>query len=72
MKLNIIYIRWSVLYKYITAVIVHRLKLRSGKQYYKIDIGCFTAKTGRFEIRIMFPRGVICLPTDCCFSELIL
>jgi hypothetical protein len=68
MKLNIIYIRWSVLYKYITAVIVHRLKLRSGKKYYKIDI----AKTGRLEIIIMFPRGVTCLPTDCCFSELTL
>jgi hypothetical protein len=72
MKLNIIYIRWSVLYKYITAVIVHRLELRSGKKYYKIDIGCFTAKTDRLEIRIMFPRGVTCLPTDCCSSELTL
>ena len=41
---------------------------------YKICICCFSAKhaakTGWFGIRIMCPRGVTCLPADCCFSQL--
>ena len=30
------------------------------------------AKTGRLEIRIMYPSGATYLPADCCFSELAL
>ena len=30
------------------------------------------AKTGWLGIRIMCPSGTICLPADCCFSELTL
>jgi hypothetical protein len=49
---------------------------------YQIGICCFSAKhaairrkskdSGRFGIRIMCPSGAICLPADCCFSELAL
>ena len=31
-----------------------------------------SAKTGWLGIRIMCLRGAVCIPTDCCFSELAL
>ena len=31
-----------------------------------------TVRTGWLGIRIMCPSGAICLPADCCFSELAL
>ena len=55
---------------------------RSGQtKDYKIGFCCFSAKhaalrrkrkTGCFGIRILCPSGAICLPADCCFSELAL
>jgi hypothetical protein len=46
---------------------------------YNICICCFTAKyaalrrrNGLLGIKIMCPCGTLCLPTDCCFSELAL
>jgi hypothetical protein len=48
---------------------------------YAIGISCFSAKhavlrrkakSGWFGIRIMCPSGATCLPSDCCFSELVL
>ena len=55
---------------------------RSGQtKDYKIGFCCFSAKhaalrrkrkTGCFGITILCPSGAICLPADCCFSELAL
>ena len=81
LPLNIIYIRWSVLYKYICCNSLHArigrgisvcLKPRLGKKDYIIDICCFTVETGWIEIRIMCTSGETCLPPDRCFSELAL
>jgi hypothetical protein len=36
----------------------------------KLEFAASPPKTDWFRIRIMCPSGAICLPADCCFSEL--
>ena len=77
--LSIIYLRWSVLYKYNVCNSLHTrigfgksMGLSPDQVKYTIKLVCIASLqrlVGSKATKTSL-RGVICLPTDCCFSEL--
>ena len=66
----------------VSSAVYREFELRSDQtKDYEIGICCFSskqpalrvrAKTNGLGNRILCPSGAVCLPADCCFSELAL